>query len=98
MDPVMKTYTGKKVNPLNIRVEDIDIRDIAHHLATINRFTVALKRPVSVAQHSIYVARLLDGSGVEPEALFHDAPEAYLNDINKWLKRTDVMKGYREAE
>src|ERR1051325_8384123 len=98
MTPFITTFTGRKVNPLDIRPEDVDIRDIAHHLALLNRFVGASKRPISIAQHSIYVYKLLIGTGWEKEGLFHDAPEAYLGDVSKWLKQTDTMRGYRHAE
>ena len=98
MDPFIVTYTGKKVNPLALKVEDIDILDIAHHLACCNRFCGALKIPVSVGQHSVYVSRLLRRTPWEREGLFHDASECYLGDISKWVKQSDTMIGYREAE
>jgi hypothetical protein len=100
MVPRISTYTGKRVNPLNLKPEDIDIKDIAHHLACQNRFVGALKRPINIAQHSIYVSRLVSdyGSGLEREALFHDATEAYLGDVSKWVKLSPAMAAYRKAE
>lgn len=92
------TYTGRKVNPLDLKVEDICIDDIAHHSALINRFCGSTKKPVTLAQHDVYVSRLLDGTGWEMEGLFHDAPEAYLGDVTKWVKRMPEMKAYREAD
>jgi hypothetical protein len=96
--PFITTFTGRKVNPLDLRPEDIDIRDIAHHLSCTNRFVGALQEPISIAQHSVYVSRLLKGTGWEREGLFHDAAEAYLGDVSKWVKQTETMKAYREAE
>ena len=98
MPASMTTFTGRRLNLLKLRVEDICIEDIAHHLATLNRFVGALRRPVSIAQHSVYVARLVQGTGWEKEALFHDAAEAYLGDVSKWLKEMPEMALYREAE
>lgn len=95
MEPIT-TYTGRKVNPLDLKHEDICIEDIAHHLACINRFNGAAKYPISVAQHSVWVARLSGPFGME--GLLHDAAEAYLGDITKWLKETPEMKAYRKAE
>jgi len=92
------TFTGQKVNPLNLRVADICIDDIAHQQALINRFVGCTIRPITLAQHSVYVSRLLDGTGWEMEGLFHDAPEAYLGDVTKWLKRTETMRAFREAD
>lgn len=98
MAPRMTTFTGRVVNPLDLKPNDIVILDIAHHTATLNRFLGALKRPVSIAQHQVYVSRLLDGTGWEREGLFHDAIEAYLGDMLKWLKCEPEMKAYRDAE
>jgi len=98
MEPLITTYTGRKVNPLNLQPEDIDIIDIAHHLALLNRFVGATKRPISIAQHSVYVSRLLKETVWEKEGLFHDAPEAYLGDISKWVKQSPEMAEYRIAE
>lgn len=96
--PWMTTYTGRQVNPLDLQPEDIDILDIAHHLATINRWCGALREPISVAQHSVHVSWLCDGTGVELEGLLHDASEAYLGDVTKWLKGSEAMAAFREAE
>lgn len=96
--PWITTYTGRRVNPLDLRLEDIDILDIAHHLATINRWCGALREPISVAQHSVHVSWLCDGTGSELDALLHDASEAYLGDVTKWLKGCEAMAAYRKAE
>jgi uncharacterized protein len=102
MNPVIRTFTGKLVNPLSLRSIDIDIEDIAHHLACYNRFCGALYHPVNVACHSLLVTRIVaytvDDSTIEMQALLHDATEAYLGDVTKWLKRSPAMEGYRIAE
>ena len=76
----IRTFTGIKFAPLSPRLEDIDIRDIAHALSNLCRFTGHTPVFYSVAEHSVLVSKL-----VEPEyalgALLHDASEAYLNDI-----------------
>lgn len=96
MTPVIRTYTGRMVNPLDLRPEDICIEDIAHALALCNRFAGHTKFPINVAQHSLFVAHLCPDH--YQQALLHDASEAYLGDVTKWLKRTPTMAGYREAE
>jgi hypothetical protein len=98
MEPLIVTYSGRKVNPLALRPEDINIHDIAHHLASINRFVGSLHVPISVAQHSYYVYKLCKGTGWEREALFHDAAEAYLGDMTKWVKLHPDMRFFRERE
>ena len=90
------TYTGKKFYPLDPRIEDIDIRDIAHHLAAVNRFVGATKKPYSVAQHSYCVSVLAKEHPLQ--GLLHDGSEAYLQDIPTPLKRHPVFAGYRNYE
>lgn len=71
---------GRPFYPMNPRVEDIHIEDIAHSLAQINRFNGHANFPVSVAQHSLLVCDLVL-SEFKLEALMHDAAEAYVGDI-----------------
>jgi len=94
--PRITTYTGRVVNPLDLRSEDIAIADIAHALALINRFCGHTSVPISVAQHSVYVSRLCNGHALQ--GLLHDAAEAYIGDTTKWLKATPEMSPYRQAE
>lgn len=98
MKCVIRTFSGKNVNPLDLRFEDICIEDIAHGLALCNRFAGQSRKPISVAQHSVYVSRLCDSTGFELQGLLHDASEAYLGDVTKWLKAMPEMAAYREAE
>lgn len=91
------TVSGRHVDPLHLRVEDVSWIDIGHALAMLNRWNGHTSHPWSVAQHSIVVASI-----VEPEhtlwALLHDASEAYLTDLPRPLKRTGMCEGYRDAE
>jgi hypothetical protein len=101
--PVICTFTKKVVNPLALTPKDIDIRDIAHALALINRFVGHTPKPVSVAQHSVYVSRLVEvdlgiDHPVTLQALLHDASEAYLGDVSKWVKATPAFESYRDIE
>ena len=61
---------------------DVDLRDVAHGLARINRWNGAIREPVSVAWHSLVVAELARRR--DPAAglhgLMHDAAEAYTGD------------------
>jgi hypothetical protein len=100
MTPLILTYSGRHVNPLDLRPTDIHLEDIAHALACCNRFAGHCRRPISVAQHSVYVARLCGDQilPVQRQALLHDASEAYLGDITKWLKNSPEFAGYRVAE
>lgn len=100
----LQTYSGKGFDLLDPKAEQIDIRDIAHALAIVNRYTGHTYRPYSVAQHSVNVARHAggwDGANYTrlPEArygLLHDASEAYLNDIASPLKA--LLPEYEKLE
>lgn len=91
------TVSGRHVDPLRLRVEDVSWTDIGHALSQINRWSGHTSHPWSVAQHSVVVAAL-----VEPQdtlwALLHDAPEAYLTDLPRPLKRAEVLAAYVALE
>jgi hypothetical protein len=98
----VKTYTNRDVDLFDFKPEDVDIIDIAHHLACINRFNGMLRLPINVAQHSVMVARLCGDAGQPPsvqlQGLLHDAAEAYVGDITKWFKSRPEMSIYRDIE
>lgn len=95
--PWIHTFTGQKVNPLDVKECQIRIEDIAHALANINRFNGQARHPISVAYHSFNVSMMCDGSDAL-QGLLHDASEAYLGDVTKWLKGTDAFAAYRAVE
>lgn len=96
----MQTFTGRAVYPLDLRPDEIDIRDIAHSLAMQCRYAGHCLRFYSVAEHSVLIARWLKEAGYSHEVqlagLMHDAPEAYLVDVPRPIK--PFLTGYREAE
>lgn len=63
----------------------IDIRFLAATLARINRYNGRTALPLSVAQHSIHVARLLPAR-LRRHGLLHDGHEAILGDITAPMK------------
>lgn len=81
------TFTGQRFDISVPHADNIDIRDVAHHLSTINRYTGGAMFPMSVAQHSVNVSRAAEQRKASPNlvkaCLLHDAPEAYLNDITR---------------
>lgn len=87
----METVSGRYVNVIDPDPADIVIGDIAHHLACICRYTGAVRRPFSVGEHAVLVARRLEEIGApEPvilAGLHHDDAEAYLNDVGRPLKQ-----------
>lgn len=84
--PTMQTWSGRLVPLLDPQPEDIDIADIAEHLAKLNRYTGATRDAAySIAQHSVFVADLVPVE-VKPYALLHDGEEAYVGDSSSPLK------------
>lgn len=107
----IETYTGRHVNPLQLKPEDIDIKDIAHSLSMLCRFVGHCKWLYTVGQHSIHVANLVDGArGINQDwtlekhnrtclaALLHDGGEVYLSDLSRPVKHSGLFKQYRELE
>jgi len=93
----IQTYTGRAFFPLDPRLEDIDIADIAYGLAGEMRFGNHAKQRYTVAQHSVLVSEQVPVQ-YALRGLLHDASEAYLGDIPRPLKVLDLFKGYREVE
>ena len=86
------TFTGVQFYPLDPDLHDVKIEDIAHSLAYTCRYRGHVKRYYSVAEHSILVAEYMrlrwpDQPELRASALFHDASEAYLTDINGIVKK-----------
>jgi hypothetical protein len=79
-------YSGEKFWPLDPQPEEVDIQDIAHSLAFQCRFNGHCSSFFSIAQHSVFVSKI-----VPPEqalaGLLHDAAETYTGDIVTPLKR-----------
>lgn len=91
------TYTGKQFWPLNPRIEDLDIVDIAHALSNMCRFTGHCRSFYSVAQHSV-IAAYHAPVWLELSMLLHDASEAYMCDLSRPVKYAPGLEGYRTAE
>lgn len=103
MSSRIEMFTGRFVDPLNLQVDDIDIRDIAHALSNQCRFTGHTSVFYSVAEHSIRVAELLDQRGCDRitvlTGLLHDATEAYLVDLPRPLKHHPLLGDvFRQVE
>jgi len=89
----INTVTGGRFYPLDPKPEEVNLVDVAHHLATTNRFNGALETPVNVADHSLNVHALVKyrvypemDPALELAALFHDSEEAYFPDVSRPLK------------
>ena len=55
----MQTFSGIAVDLKNPDPNTILVPDLAHHLSQICRFTGACRKTYSVAQHSVFVSRLI---------------------------------------
>ena len=84
---IIQTYTGRMIDILNPKKDDIVLYDIAQSLAYTNRFSGHTIFPYSVAQHSIAMA-FKGGDPVHSmHLLMHDADETYLSDVPAPIKK-----------
>ena len=93
----LMTFTGRIIYPLEMKVDDITIADIAHHSAYQCRYAGAVKKHYSVAEHSVHISRYAIAED-QQEALLHDAGEAYVQDLLMGLKHSGLMEAYRTLE
>lgn len=103
MTAFIETFTGRTFKPLEPDWADIQIKDIAHALASQGRFTGHSRFRYSVAEHSVRVAEYLAWEGykepIQLWGLLHDASEAYLVDLPTPLKLSEsIGVPYRAAE
>lgn len=97
----LETASGRYIDPLNPARGAVHLDDIAHHLAQINRYNGAARRPMSVAEHAVLVADRLHSQGHGGKTilsgLHHDDAEAYLGDVCRPVKGA-VRSIYGPAE
>lgn len=83
---IVVTRSGRFLDCNNPNPADIQPADIAYQLEYTYRWRAATIRPLSVAEHSIWVAL-----AVSPEnqlaALLHDAAEAFMSDVPTPIKK-----------
>jgi uncharacterized protein len=92
----IQTHSGIQFFPLDPRIEDICIEDIAQALSNICRFAGHCNF-YSVAQHSVLVSQVV-GEPFNFYGLLHDSSEAYICDIPRPIKRLPALQGYRDIE
>jgi len=97
----MQTQSGRRFYPLDPKVDEVDLLDIAHALSMLCRYNGHVDRFYSVAEHSVILADYFADRG-EMElalwALIHDAAEAYIGDMIRPLKRSFHMVQFRIIE
>lgn len=93
----IQTYTGNKFHILAPHTKDIDPLDIAHALSMICRYGGHAQQFYSVAEHCVLLSYAVPAEDAL-WALLHDAAEAYIGDMVRPLKRSQVMHPFREAE
>lgn len=87
-----QTYTGEAFyyDEVKLLENAYKLDDIAHQLATINRYGGAAIYPYSVAQHSVALAVAVwfayEDASLALDALFHDAEEAFVGDMRTPMK------------
>lgn len=91
--------------PDDMESYDYQAREIFHSLANVNRYNghqINISKPISVLAHSVAVMELLGiwGESLEDRmyGLFHDASEAYINDIVRPVKHSGIMETYLQME
>jgi hypothetical protein len=94
----MTLYSGRDVDIFNLKLEDIDIEDIAHALSNLCRYGGHGIFHYSVALHSV-LCSLEEGTKKEQLAfLLHDASEAFVNDLVRPIKHRPEFEHYRLEE
>ena len=86
----MQIANGRIFHPLDPRVNEVYLEDIAQSLSRQIRYNGMSDRAISVAQHSVQCAWLVEQTGGSAEIqlamLMHDAAEAYIGDMIRPLK------------
>jgi hypothetical protein len=92
----IETYSGGTFDYDVPTPEQLKIEDIAAALSKMCRFNGHCSMFYSVAEHSVLVSLLLDGTGLELDGLLHDASEAFIADIPSPAK--ELLPDYEDLE
>lgn len=95
MEPTILTAAGRSFNLAQPEQSAISLMEIAHALSHICRFTGHTTKFYSVAQHSLFVSRIVPPH-LAAQGLMHDAHEAFIGDVSAPLK--SLLPDYREVE
>lgn len=91
----IRLHSGRRVNPLKPRPQDISIEDIAWNLSHLCRFTGASKWFYSVASHCVFCAQQAPAEHALA-VLMHDSAEHILADLNTQCKA--LLPQYKAME
>lgn len=98
----IQTFTGGIFYPLDPRVEEINLQDVAHGLSHKARFTGHTRCFYSTAEHAVRVSKcveMLGGSLMQQYVgLHHDDSDAYIPDVPTPLKVLPEFQFFREVE
>lgn len=78
-DAWVLTASGRRFDLLAPDASAVDAKDLAHALSQLCRFGGHTRVPYSVAEHSLFVSRLVP-ERMALAGLLHDAAEAYVGD------------------
>jgi 5'-deoxynucleotidase YfbR-like HD superfamily hydrolase len=96
----IRTYTGIRMDPFDIKPEQVRIEDIAHALSMMVRANGHLNSFFSIAQHCLNCASEAKNKGLSPRVqlacLLHDAAECYIADVPRPVKHR--LEGYAYIE
>jgi 5'-deoxynucleotidase YfbR-like HD superfamily hydrolase len=95
----METFSGKEIDPLWIKPNDICLRDIARSLSMTCRFGGHVIKFYSVANHCVNMARWFyeqDRFKEAKYALLHEGDEVIYGDIITPVKYLDILEEFRE--
>ena len=97
-DTSIRTFTGRTFWPLDPKPEDLDIRDIAHALSLICRFTGHTQRFYSVADHSLRVSYLAENQVRDSWRGILSYPDfnghAFFREVALWGLLHDASEAY----
>ena len=100
----LRTFTGKVIDPTNVKVSDVDIIDISAALSKLCRYGGHCNQLYTVAEHCLLVMNLYIKDAKNEyalrseilEALLHDASEAYIVDLPTPFK--NLLPEYKNLE
>jgi len=94
----MTLYSGIDVDIFNLKIEEINIEDIAHSLSNLCRYGGHCIFHYSVAQHSVICSHQPGTPLQQLEFLLHDGSEGYVNDLVRPIKHRPELEQYRIEE